>query len=78
MEFRICRYICLVNETGAERFNITSFIVIVLPGTGVFYTMSTGITKGRKASFIAALGWLKSVQILFGILFIAFAIKMLL
>ncbi|AFM41103.1 putative threonine efflux protein [Desulfosporosinus acidiphilus SJ4] len=37
-------------------FIVTSLIIILLPGTGVIYTISTGITKGKKASAIAALG----------------------
>ncbi|WP_234121244.1 LysE family translocator [Clostridium hydrogenum] len=37
-------------------FLITSFIIILIPGTGVTYTISTGIIKGKKASIFAALG----------------------
>lgn len=37
-------------------FFITSFIIILIPGTGVTYTISTGITKGKKDSIFAALG----------------------
>jgi threonine/homoserine/homoserine lactone efflux protein len=37
-------------------FLITSLIVVLIPGTGVIYTVSTGITQGRKASIYAALG----------------------
>lgn len=37
-------------------FILTSFIIILIPGTGVIFTISTGITKGKKASTIAALG----------------------
>jgi threonine/homoserine/homoserine lactone efflux protein len=37
-------------------FLITSLIVILIPGTGVIYTVSTGIVQGRKASIYAALG----------------------
>ncbi|WP_297430255.1 LysE family translocator [Clostridium sp.] len=37
-------------------FLITSFIIILIPGTGVTYTISTGITKGKKSSIFAALG----------------------
>ena len=37
-------------------FLITSFIIILIPGTGVTYTISTGITKGKRASIFAALG----------------------
>ena len=37
-------------------FLITSLIVVLIPGTGVIFTVSTGITQGRKASLYAALG----------------------
>lgn len=37
-------------------FLITSFIVVLIPGTGVIYTISTGLIQGRKASVFAALG----------------------
>ena len=37
-------------------FFITSLIVVLIPGTGVIYTVSTGLIQGRKASVFAALG----------------------
>lgn len=37
-------------------FLITSLIVVLIPGTGVIFTVSTGITQGRKASIYAAVG----------------------
>jgi threonine/homoserine/homoserine lactone efflux protein len=37
-------------------FLITSFLVVLAPGTGVVYTVSTGIVQGRKASIFAAIG----------------------
>ena len=37
-------------------FFITSFIIILIPGTGVIYTISVGISKGKKASILAAFG----------------------
>ena len=37
-------------------FLITSLIVVLIPGTGVVFTVSTGIIQGRKASVFAALG----------------------
>lgn len=37
-------------------FLITSLVVVLIPGTGVIYTVSTGLTLGRKASVFAALG----------------------
>ncbi|MCE8021547.1 LysE family translocator [Halomonas sp. MCCC 1A11036] len=35
---------------------LTSLVVVAAPGTGVFYTLATGITHGTRASTIAALG----------------------
>jgi threonine/homoserine/homoserine lactone efflux protein len=37
-------------------FLITSLIVVLIPGTGVVFTVSTGLAQGRKASVFAALG----------------------
>ena len=37
-------------------FLITSLIVVLIPGTGVLYTVSTGLVQGRRASVYAALG----------------------
>lgn len=37
-------------------FLVTSLIVVLVPGTGVIFTVSTGITQGRRASVYAALG----------------------
>src|SRR5262245_21688417 len=37
-------------------FVITSLIVIVIPGTGVVFTVSTALVQGRRASVFAALG----------------------
>lgn len=37
-------------------FLITSLIVVLIPGTGVVYTVATGLAQGRNASFYAALG----------------------
>ena len=37
-------------------FLITSLIVVLVPGTGVIFTVSTGIVQGRRASIYAALG----------------------
>lgn len=35
---------------------ITSLIVILLPGTGVIYTLAFGLSRGWRASVLAALG----------------------
>lgn len=37
-------------------FLVTSLIVVLIPGTGVVYTVSTGLVQGRRASVFAALG----------------------
>ena len=37
-------------------FFVSSFIIILIPGTGVIYTISVGISKGNKASIFAAFG----------------------
>ncbi len=37
-------------------FLITSLIVVLIPGTGVVYTVMTGLSAGRRASIAAALG----------------------
>ena len=37
-------------------FLITSLIVVLIPGTGVVFTVSTGIIRGRRASVFAAIG----------------------
>ena len=37
-------------------FLITSLIVVLIPGTGVIFTVSTGLIQGKRASFFAAFG----------------------
>ncbi len=37
-------------------FLITSLIIIVSPGTGVLYTLATGLSRGSRASVVAAFG----------------------
>ena len=37
-------------------FLITSLIVIVSPGTGVLFTLATGLSRGARASVVAAFG----------------------
>lgn len=37
-------------------FLVTSLVLVLIPGTGVIYTVSTGIVQGRRASIFAALG----------------------
>lgn len=38
------------------QFLITSLIVVLIPGIGVVFTISTGVTQGRRASVFAAVG----------------------
>ena len=37
-------------------FLLTSLIVIVSPGTGVLFTLAAGLSRGRRASIVAAFG----------------------
>ncbi|RXJ80758.1 lysine transporter LysE [Arcobacter sp. F2176] len=37
-------------------FLLTSLVVVLIPGTGVLYTVSTGLFFGKRASFFASLG----------------------
>jgi threonine/homoserine/homoserine lactone efflux protein len=37
-------------------FLLTSLIVVVTPGTGVLFTVSTGLSQGKTASIYAAMG----------------------
>ena len=40
----------------STEFLITSLVVVLIPGTGVIYTVSTGLFLGWRASIAAALG----------------------
>ncbi|HVW55404.1 MAG TPA: LysE family translocator [Rhizobiaceae bacterium] len=37
-------------------FLITSLVVVIAPGAGVLYTLSAGLTRGARASIVAAFG----------------------
>lgn len=37
-------------------FLLTSLIVVASPGTGVLYTLATGLSRGTRASIVAAFG----------------------
>ena len=37
-------------------FLATSPIIVVSPGTGVLYTLTAGLSRGKRASVVAALG----------------------
>ena len=40
----------------SSEFLLTSLIIVLVPGTGVIYTVSTGLFRGARASLFAALG----------------------
>ena len=40
----------------SAEFLLTAFIVVLLPGTGVLYTLAIGLGLGTRASAVAALG----------------------
>lgn len=40
----------------SAEFLLTSLVVVLVPGTGVIYTVSTGLFLGRRASIAAAVG----------------------
>lgn len=40
----------------SPEFLLTSFIVVIAPGTGTLYTIATGLAAGRRMSFTAAFG----------------------
>ena len=40
----------------STEFLVTSLVVVLVPGTGVVYTVSTGLAQGRRASVFAAFG----------------------
>src|SRR5437868_9780423 len=48
------------NEQGLRtmtiEFFITSLIVVASPGTGVLYTLAAGLSRGSRASVVAAFG----------------------
>jgi len=44
------------KETMTIEFLITSLIVVASPGTGVLYTLAAGLSRGARASVVAAFG----------------------
>jgi threonine/homoserine/homoserine lactone efflux protein len=38
------------------QFLLTSLVIVVTPGTGVLYTLAAGLSRGTRASIIAAIG----------------------
>ncbi len=37
-------------------FLLTSLVIVISPGTGVLYTLATGVSRGGRASVVAAFG----------------------
>ena len=37
-------------------FLVTTFIIVATPGTGVIFTLATGLSRGTRASIVAAVG----------------------
>ena len=44
------------SDPMSWEFLITSFIVVASPGTGVLYTLAAGLSRGSRASIVAAFG----------------------
>jgi threonine/homoserine/homoserine lactone efflux protein len=40
----------------SPEFLLTTLVIVVTPGTGVLYTLSAGLSRGARASIIAAVG----------------------
>ena len=37
-------------------FLLTTLVIVATPGTGVIYTLSAGLSRGTRASLVAAFG----------------------
>jgi threonine/homoserine/homoserine lactone efflux protein len=44
------------GEAMSTEFLITSLVLVVTPGPGVLYTLAAGISRGQRASVVAAIG----------------------
>jgi threonine/homoserine/homoserine lactone efflux protein len=44
------------EKTMSIEFLLTTLIVVVSPGTGVLYTLAAGLSRGARASIVAAFG----------------------
>jgi len=40
----------------SAEFLLTTLVIVVTPGTGVLYTLAAGLSRGARASVIAAVG----------------------
>jgi threonine/homoserine/homoserine lactone efflux protein len=45
-----------VRTTMSFAFLLTTLIIVITPGTGVLYTLAAGLSRGARASIIAAIG----------------------
>ena len=66
-------------------FLLTSLVVVASPGTGVLYTLAAGVSRGRRASVVAAFGCTLGILphiaaailgLAFGVLVDAFLVRM--
>lgn len=46
---------------SAVEFLIISLIVVLIPGTGVVFTVPAGLTQGRRASLFASIGCTRGI-----------------
>src|SRR6185503_20244333 len=56
---RYARLLTMRKQAGDRmtwEFLVTSFIVVISPGTGVVYTLAAGLSRGARASVVAAFG----------------------
>ena len=44
-------------------FLLTTLIIVVSPGTGVLFTMATGLSRGARAGVVAAFGCTLGIEI---------------
>ncbi len=47
---------CIPNTMISLGFLLTSLVIVLIPGTGVLFTISTGLSQGRRSASFAALG----------------------
>lgn len=46
----------MIPAVISAQFLLTALVVVVIPGTGVIYTLAIGLGQGRRAAIAAALG----------------------
>ena len=47
---------CVREATVSIEFLLTTLIIVATPGTGVIYTLAAGLSRGARASVVAAVG----------------------